>query len=129
MYRLFELFGTKWIDVLDVLTLEEIKKQLVIENKKEGLKCFRIDNEEIPIIFCQPTAADIKYFIENVDILDQSIMYMHNTYEKTYHRVVSSRPSRKKKEIRMPKKTTRKHLKKMELSNKRKKRFYGAKYQ
>lgn len=35
MYRLFELFGTKWIDVLDVLTLEEIKMQLVIERKKK----------------------------------------------------------------------------------------------
>lgn len=52
-------------------------------------------------------------------------MYMHNTYQ----RIVSIRPSKQKRDIRIPKKTTRKHLKKMELSNKRKKRFYGDKYQ
>ena len=124
MYKLFELFGTKWIEVLNVWTLEEIKEVLPEESKREGVNSFRIDRDETPLIFCRTDEHDIKYCIENLDRIEASIMYMHNACEKGYHKVASSRPSQYKKEGTVPKKTTKKHLKKMRLSNKRKKRFY-----
>lgn len=124
MYKLFELFGTKWIEVLNVRTLEEIKAVLPEESKREGLNSFRIDKDEIPLTFCRTDEHDIKYCIENLDRIEAGIMYMHNAYDKSYHKVASSRPSKYEKEVKVPKKTTKKHLKRMRLSNKRRKRFY-----
>ncbi len=124
MYKLFELFGTEWIDALQVKTLEEIKKRLLEESKKEGVSHFRIDRDDIPITFCHPEERDINYCIENLDRLEQAVMYMHNSHKDSFQRVESSRPSQYKEEIKKPKKTTKKHQKKLAHSNNRKRRDY-----
>lgn len=124
MYRLFELFGTKWIDAVDVKTLEEIKELLPEESKKEGLSHFRIDIDDVPITFCETNEQAINYCIETIDTIEQYIMYMHTVSDDICHKIESSRPSRHKSKMNKPKKTTRKHLKKMIRSNNRKKRNY-----
>lgn len=124
MYKLFELFGINWIDALDAATLDEIKSVLLEESKKAGISCFRIDNENIPIAFCRTDEKAIAYCIENINKIEQGVMYAHRSHETQYHKIASSRPSKYKEEIAIPRKTTKKHLKKMIRSRNRKKRFY-----
>ncbi len=125
MYRLFELFGTNWIDAVDVKTLEEVKDRLQEESKKEGLNQFRIDNGDIPLTFCGTSEQEINYCIEYLEKIEQAVMYMHGGHQESCQKVESTRPSKFKKEIKIPKKTTKKHIKKIIRSNQRKKRYYG----
>ncbi len=124
MYRLFELFGTNWIEALQVKTLEDIKRRLPEESKKEGISHLRIDRDDIPITFCRPEERDINYCIENLDRLEQAVMYMHNSHKDSCQRVESSRPSQYKEKIKKPKKATKKHQKKLTNSNDRKRKYY-----
>ena len=123
MYQLFELFGTEWTNALQVKTLEEIKKRLLEESQKEGLSHLRIDKDDVPITFCHPTEQDINYCIENIDRIEQAVMYMHNSNKDFYQKVESSRPSKYKDETKKTKKTTKKHQKKLARTNNRKRRY------
>lgn len=81
MYRLYELINTKWIDVLDVETLMEIKTAILSESKKEEVSHFRIDHDDVPITFCGTDEFDIEGCFDTIERIDEAAMYMHKSSE------------------------------------------------